>query len=98
MLDNLISEVVVIAPEEEEEDQVEILRSLTQALLQDIRRAGGTSEILKEEAATIIHYLYYTLTWMKGMMTERERCLHQAQVLEQLVSDIWRRGVPSQVI
>ena len=40
MLANLISEVVTTAPEEEE-DPVEVFRSLSQALQQGMRGAGG---------------------------------------------------------
>ena len=32
------------------------------------------------------------------MLTERERCLHQAQALDQVLAAIWRRRVPSQMI
>ena len=81
VLANLIGEVVAVAPEED--DQVEVLRSIGNALLQNMRGAGSTPEILREKAHTV-HYLCYTLVLMKGVLTERERCLHQAQALDQV--------------
>ena len=42
MLANLIGEVVAVAPEEEE-DQVEVPRSIGYALLQDMREVGNKS-------------------------------------------------------
>ena len=47
------------------------------------------------EGAPSLHYLYYTVVLMKGVLTERERCLHQAQALDQVLAAIWRRRVPN---
>ena len=93
---SLIGEVEVTAPEEED-DQVEVLRSITAAQLQDARGTEEHSEVIAEEAATI-HYLFYTLTLMKCVLTEKERCLHQARVLDHLSAAMWKRGVPSQIV
>ena len=68
MLATLITEVVSTAPEEE--DQVEVLQSLATALLQGSRGGGSTSGIVSEEAPTL-HYLYYTLTLMRAVETEK---------------------------
>ena len=87
---------VAVAPEEEK-DQLEVLRSIGNALLQDMRGVGSTPEILSKEAHTV-RYLDYTLVLMKVVLTERERCLHQVQALDQVLAAIWRREVPSQVI
>ena len=74
MLASLIGEVVAVAPEEEE-DQVEVHSSIGNALLQDMRGMESTPEELMEEAPTV-HYLYYTLVLLKGVLPERKRCLH----------------------
>ena len=76
---------------------MEVLRSVAAALLQDVRGTGGQSEVIAEKAATI-HYLFYTLTLMRCVMTEKERCLHQARVLDHLLAAIWNKGVPSQIV
>ena len=84
---------MAVAPEEEE-DQVEVLRSIGNALLQDMRGIGSTPEVLMEDAPAM-HYLYYTLALMKGVLTERERRLHQAQALNHVQAAIWRRECPA---
>ena len=92
-LAQLIWEIVETALEEEG-DQVTVLRSIASALRQEARRPGGPLGVLKEESATL-HYLYYTLTLMKCARAEREKCLHQAQALDHLMSAVRARVQPS---
>ena len=92
---DLIHEMLLSVPEEEE-DQSEILRNIAAALLQEVR-GGGRSRVIEDEGVTL-HYLYRTLTLMRHTLGERERCLQQAEVLDQLLTSIWRRGVQNQLV
>ena len=55
-------------------NQVEVLRSIDNVLLQGMWGTGSNLEIL---LAPTVHYLLYTLVLMKCVLTERERWLHQ---------------------
>ena len=95
-LAELIREAVACASEEDQ-DQVEVLKNLEEALGQDTSGRGRQAGIIAEEAATI-HYLYHTLTMMKCFRYVRDRCIQQAQVVDMVLSTIWQKGVPSQVV
>jgi hypothetical protein len=93
----LIQEVVATASEEDM-DQVEVLRSLENALRQEsLGRSSRSAGIIAEEASTI-HYLYHTLTMMKCFRYVRDKCIQQAQVMNMVLGTIWQKGVPSHVI
>jgi hypothetical protein len=95
-ISKLLREVIVYAPEEEE-DQARMMKAIADQLDRVTQTHDQPSRGVEDEGPTL-HYLQAALINMLQLIMVRRKCLVQAQHLDSVIANIWRVGLPARCI